>query len=79
MLSVMHYFAGGPFKRLEALQQGWGVPMPDANQWRIADACDDFLDPATCHCGAGPSCSTGEVCAREHPGDARSCLPCSAD
>jgi hypothetical protein len=45
MLSVMHYFAGGPFKRLEALQQGWGVPMPDANQWRIADACDDFMAP----------------------------------
>jgi hypothetical protein len=45
MLSVMHYFAGGPFKRLEALHQGWGVPMPDANQWRIADACDDFLAP----------------------------------
>jgi hypothetical protein len=45
MLSVMHYFAGGPFKRLEALHQGWGVPMPDANQWRIADACDDFMSP----------------------------------
>jgi hypothetical protein len=45
MLSVMHYFAGGPFKRLEALQQGWGTPMPDANQWRIADACDDLLAP----------------------------------
>ena len=45
MLSVMHYFAGGPFKRLEALQQGWGVPMPDANQWRLADACDDFMAP----------------------------------
>jgi hypothetical protein len=45
MLIVMHYFAGGPFKRLEALHQGWGVPMPDANQWRIADACDDFLAP----------------------------------
>jgi hypothetical protein len=45
MLIVMHYFAGAPFKRLEALHQGWGVPMPDANQWRIVDACDDLLAP----------------------------------
>lgn len=45
MLIVMHYFAGAPFKRLEALHRGWGVPMPDANQWRIADACDDLLAP----------------------------------
>lgn len=45
MLIVMHYFAGGPFKRLEALHQSWGVPMPDANQWRIVDECDDLLAP----------------------------------
>lgn len=45
MLIVMHYFAGAPFKRLEALHQGWGMPMPDANQWRIADDCDDLLAP----------------------------------
>ena len=45
MLIVMHYFAGGPFKRLEALHQGWGVPMPDANQWRVVDECDDRLAP----------------------------------
>jgi len=45
MLSVMHYFAGAPFKRLEALHQGWGVPMPDANQWRIVDECDTLLAP----------------------------------
>ena len=45
MLSVTHYFAGGPFKRLEALHQGWGVPMPDANQWRIVDECDTLLAP----------------------------------
>jgi len=45
MLSVMHYFAGAPFKRLEALHHGWGVPMPDANQWRIVDECDDLLAP----------------------------------
>jgi len=45
MLIVMHYFAGGPFKRLEALHRGWGVPMPDANQWRLVDECDDRLAP----------------------------------
>jgi hypothetical protein len=45
MLIVMHYFAGAPFKRIEALHQGWGVPMPDANQWRVADECDDLLAP----------------------------------
>lgn len=45
MLIVMHYFAGAPFKRLEALHQGWGVPMPDANQWRIVDECDDLMAP----------------------------------
>jgi hypothetical protein len=45
MLIVMHYFAGAPFKRLEALHRGWGVPMPDANQWRIVDECDDLLAP----------------------------------
>jgi hypothetical protein len=45
MLIVMHYFAGAPFKRLEALHQGWGVPMPDANQWHLVDRCDDLLAP----------------------------------
>ena len=45
MLIVMHYLAHQPFKRLEALQQGWGVPMPDANQWRLADESGDRLDP----------------------------------
>lgn len=45
MLLVMHYFAGAPFKRLEMLHNGWGVPMPDANQWKMADECTDLLDP----------------------------------
>ena len=45
MLIVMHYFAGAPFKRLESLHQGWGVPLPDANQWRLTDAADDRLAP----------------------------------
>jgi hypothetical protein len=45
MLIVMHYFAGAPFKRLEALHRGWGVPMPDANQWQLVDRCDDLLAP----------------------------------
>lgn len=45
MLGVMHYFAGAPFKRIEALHQGWGVPMPDANQWRVVDDGDELLAP----------------------------------
>jgi transposase len=45
MLLVMHYFAGVPFKRLESLQAGWGIPMPDANQWSLADASADLLFP----------------------------------
>jgi hypothetical protein len=45
MLLVMHYFAGMPFKRLESLQAGWGIPMPDANQWTLADASADLLFP----------------------------------
>jgi ribosomal protein L37E len=45
MLIVMHYFGGGPFKRLESLHQGWGVPMPDANQWEMVNKSDDLLLP----------------------------------
>jgi len=45
MLLVMHYFAGLPFKRIESLQAGWGIPMPDANQWTLADASADLLFP----------------------------------
>lgn len=43
MLLVMHYFAGAPFKRMESLHAGWGIPMPDANQWTMATLSDDFL------------------------------------
>jgi hypothetical protein len=45
MLLVMHYFAGLPFKRMESLQAGWGIPIPDANQWTLADAGADLLSP----------------------------------
>jgi len=45
MLLVMHYFAGMPFKRLESLQAGWGIPMPDANQWTLANDSADLLFP----------------------------------
>lgn len=45
MLLVMHYFAGVPFKRLESLQAGWGIPMPHANQWSVADASAERLMP----------------------------------
>jgi transposase len=45
MLAVMHYFAAAPFKRLEALHEGWGIPLPDANLWRLVDESDDLLLP----------------------------------
>lgn len=45
MLIVMHYFAGAPFKRLESLHAGWGVPLADANQWDVVDKSDDLLQP----------------------------------
>ncbi|HEY6728746.1 MAG TPA: transposase [Polyangiaceae bacterium] len=45
MLMVMHYFGGAPFKRIESLHAGWGVPMPDANQWQVVNAGDDLLLP----------------------------------
>ena len=45
MLAVMHYFAAIPFKRLESLHEGWGIPLPDANLWRLVDEADDFLLP----------------------------------
>jgi hypothetical protein len=45
MLIVMHYFAGSPLKRLESLHNGWGVPLPDSNQWRMIDVSDDLLAP----------------------------------
>lgn len=45
MLIVMHYFGGLPFKRLESLHEGWGIPLPDANQWQVVDESDDLLLP----------------------------------
>ncbi len=45
MLIVMHYFGGAPFKRLESLHGGWGIPLPDANQWDVVTASDDLLLP----------------------------------
>lgn len=45
MLVVMHYFAAAPFKRLESLHEGWGIPLPDANLWRLVDETDDHLLP----------------------------------
>ena len=45
MLTVMHYFGGGPFKRLESLHKGWGVPFSDANMWQVVTESDDRLFP----------------------------------
>jgi transposase len=45
MLLFMHYTGGDPFKRVESHHEGWGVPMPDANQWELVDKADDLLLP----------------------------------
>jgi hypothetical protein len=45
MLLFMHYSGGDPFKRVESHHAGWGVPMPDANQWEVVDKADDLLLP----------------------------------
>jgi transposase len=45
MLAVMHYTSSSPFKRLESLHQGWGIPLADANQWELVCAGDDLLLP----------------------------------
>jgi transposase len=45
MLSVMHYFGGAPFKRLESLHAGWGIPFADANQWNVVNQSDDLMQP----------------------------------
>jgi len=45
MMMVMHYSSGSPSKRMESLHEGWGVPLADANQWVIANTCDDLLLP----------------------------------
>lgn len=45
MLLFMHYTGADPFKRLESHHEGWGVPMPDANQWEVVDKADDLLLP----------------------------------
>ena len=45
MLMVMHYSCGAPFKRIESLHQGWGIPMSDANQWEVVTEGDNLLFP----------------------------------
>jgi hypothetical protein len=45
MLMFMHYFGSAPFKRFESIHEGWGVPMPDANQWEVVNNGDDLLMP----------------------------------
>ena len=43
MLIVLHYFYGMPFKRIEILHKGWGIPLADATQWEIsAEAMTDL-------------------------------------
>ena len=45
MLIVLHYFSGLPFKRLESLHKGWGIPFADSNQWEITRGSMALLSP----------------------------------
>jgi transposase len=37
MIALMRYGTGVPFKRLEHLQEGFGVPLPASTQWDIVE------------------------------------------
>jgi transposase len=45
MLLVLHYTSGQPFKRIESLHQGWGIPFSDANQWEVVSQSIGYLLP----------------------------------
>jgi len=37
MIALMRYGTGVPFKRLEQLQEGFGIPLPASTQWDIVE------------------------------------------
>lgn len=46
MLALMKYGAGMPFYRMEKLQEGFGVPLPDSTQWDIVEEVSKRIEPA---------------------------------
>jgi transposase len=46
MIGLLRYGSGFPFKRLENLQAGLGVPLPASTQWDVAEQTADKIYPA---------------------------------
>lgn len=46
MIALLRYGSGFPFKRLENLQAGFGVPLPASTQWEVAEQTADKIYPA---------------------------------
>jgi hypothetical protein len=54
MVGLLKYGCGVPFNRIETLQRGLGIPLPEATQWelvrdaapRLAPAWDELLRQA---------------------------------
>jgi uncharacterized protein with PIN domain len=46
MVALLRYEAGVPHKRLEMLQDGFGIPLSDATQWEIVEAVAAKVHPA---------------------------------
>jgi len=45
MIALLRYGSGFPFKRLENLQAGFGVPLPVSTQWEVAEKTADKIYP----------------------------------
>jgi transposase len=45
MVALLRYGAGMPSHRLEGLQNGFGIPLPDATQWDIVEDSAQHIQP----------------------------------
>lgn len=45
MIALLRYGSGFPFKRLESLQDSFGVPLPASTQWEVAEGVADRIYP----------------------------------
>lgn len=46
MIAVLTYGSGLPFYRIEGLQRGLGIPVPDATQWDVVQRAAELVAPA---------------------------------
>jgi transposase len=46
IIAVLKYGTGIPFHRLERLEKGFGIPLPEATQWEIVAGVADVVAPA---------------------------------